>query len=350
MSKQAFSSALLDWYDVSARELPWRVSPCERKAGVQPDPYRVWLSEIMLQQTTVPHAAPYFAAFTARWPRVKALAAAPIEEVLSAWAGLGYYARARNMKACADLVAARGGFPDTVEALRALPGIGAYTAGAIAAIAFDRPEVAVDGNVERVFARLNAETRPWPEAKRAIPARVRAVMSEDRPGDFAQALMDLGATVCTPRDPACPVCPVAEFCKGREQGDPARYPIKPPRKAQPVRRGVCFVMMRDGRVWLERRPGKGLLGGMLGLPGSDWSEAEPVDTRPPLPGDWQNRGAIAHVFTHFKLDLTVMSAALSADPALGTALAERGEWLPLAAARKALPTVFRKALDRALIR
>jgi A/G-specific adenine glycosylase len=348
MSQYAFSTALLNWYDGAAREMAWRVSPADRKAGVRPDPYRVWLSEIMLQQTTVPHAAPYFAAFTARWPSVEALAAAPIEAVLGAWAGLGYYARARNMKACAETVARSGGFPDTAAALRGLPGIGAYTAGAIAAIAFDRPEVAVDGNVERVFARLNAETRPWPEVKKAIPARVRAVLSEDRPGDFAQALMDLGATVCTPRAPNCQACPVAAFCKGREQRQAERYPIKPPRKAQPLRRGVCFVVVRDEHVWLERRPGKGLLGGMLGLPGPGWSEAEPEAASPPLAADWQNRGAIAHVFTHFKLDLMVMMADLNTDEITGAIPAERGEWLPLAAARKALPTVFRKALDRAL--
>lgn len=332
--------ALLAWYDGLARTLPWRVGPAERRAGVLPDPYRVWLSEVMLQQTTTVHVAPYFERFTARWPTVGDLAAAEDGELMAAWAGLGYYARARNLLACARAVAGEHGgvFPDTEAALRALPGLGAYTAAAVAAIAFDRPANVVDGNVERVMARLFAVETPLPGAKRELARLAGALVGEDRPGDWAQALMDLGATVCRPRAPECSKCPLADLCEGRATGAPERFPVKAAKAERPRRRGVCWVARDDrGRVGLVRRPDRGLLGGMLGLPTSDWSEAP--DPTPPFAGDWREAGAIDHVFTHFALTLTVMTA-------------EAGDadliWTNPNAARAALPTVFRKALDRAL--
>ncbi|MEM8616105.1 MAG: A/G-specific adenine glycosylase, partial [Pseudomonadota bacterium] len=269
------SPRLLDWYERQARELPWRIGPGQRAAGVTPDPYRVWMAEIMLQQTTVPHATRYYQAFTARWPTVEALAGAKDEDVMAAWAGLGYYARARNLLKCAREVAARGGWPDTVEGLRKLPGIGAYTAGAVGALAFGRRAAAVDGNVERVFSRLMAAKGKWKAEKERIRGVVEALVPEDQPAEFAEALMDLGATVCTPKRPDCLLCPLRELCAGRAEGDPARYPIKPKKQAKPTRRGHVYVLFDgEGRVLTERRPDKGLLGGMLGLPGSDWVEGD----------------------------------------------------------------------------
>src|SRR5689334_17888112 len=262
------AKALLCWYVVDKRRLPWRA-----EAGARADPYRVWLSEVMLQQTTVAAVKPYFETFTSRWPSVEALAAAEDGEVMAAWAGLGYYARARNLLACARVVAGehKGVFPDSEEGLLRLPGIGPYTAAAIAAIAFGKRAVVVDGNVERVIARLHALQAPLPQARPRIRELVDAMTPDEGAGDFAQAMMDLGATICTPRRPACGLCPVRRWCKAYAEGAPERYPVKAPRAARPHRTGTAYWLEHQGQVLLVRRPARGLLGGMLALP-----EAPPV--------------------------------------------------------------------------
>ncbi len=329
-------AALLAWYDDHARTLPWRAPP---GATERTDPYRVWLSEVMLQQTTIPHATPYFERFTARWPTVTDLAAVEDSDLMAAWAGLGYYARARNLLACARAVANDHSsvFPDTEAGLLALPGVGAYTAAAVAAIAFDRPANVVDGNVERVVSRLFAVETPLPAARPELKRLAGTLVTDDRPGDWAQALMDLGSTICRPKSPLCLVCPISGFCAGRAIGAPERYPVKAAKTARPHRQGVAWVL-RDGRgrVALVRRPDKGLLGGMVGLPTGDWSDA--LDDRPPVPADWTDAGAIEHVFTHFSLTLWVRVARGGGDYL----------WAPENEALAALPTVFRKALERAL--
>jgi A/G-specific adenine glycosylase len=334
----AIAALLLPWYDRHARDLPWRIPP---GSGQRPDPYRVWLSEVMLQQTTVAAVAGYFRRFTDRWPTVAALAAAPEAEVMAAWAGLGYYARARNLIACARAVAAAGGFPDTEEELRALPGIGRYTAAAVAAIAFGRVAVVVDGNVERVMARLHAIETPLPGAKAELTALAAAHTPAARPGDYAQAVMDLGATICTPRRPACGICPLRGACAAEAAGIAEGLPRKAPEALRPLRRGIAYVA-RDaaGAVLLERRPDSGLLGGMLGWPTTDWTAA-PTEA-PPLPAVWTDPGAeVRHIFTHFELRLAVRVARVEAG-----AEAARGEWVPAPAFRPAsLPTVMRKAWD-----
>src|SRR3990167_4458874 len=325
------SPLLLAWFDKSARTLPWR-SP----RGVARDPYKVWLAEIMLQQTTVPHAAPYFAAFTERWPTVEALAAAPDADVMQAWAGLGYYARARNLLKCAREVAALGGFPETEAGLRTLPGIGPYTAGAIAALAFGERTPAVDGNAERVFARLLAMKGDRAAEKKRIGVQARDLVPADRPGDFAEALMDLGATVCTPKKPNCAICPLAELCAAFAEGDPERYPVKPEKVARPVRFGTAYVLRREGQVWLVRRPPSGLLGGMLALPSDNWTESQ-EEASPPLKASWMPLGEVRHVFTHFSLRLDVQAAETS------KARLPEGFWAP-EAELSGLPTVFAKAV------
>ena len=334
---------LLDWYDRHARDLPWRVSPQDRRAGVAADPYRVWLSEVMLQQTTVPHATPYFLGFTARWPTVVDLAAVEDGDLMAAWAGLGYYARARNLLACARAVAADHGgvFPDTEAGLRALPGVGAYTAAAVAAIAFDRPANVVDGNVERVISRLYAVEAPMPGAKDRLKSLAGDLVTEDRPGDWAQALMDLGATVCKPRAPLCDLCPVAVHCQALARGDADSFPRKSPKAARPRRHGVAYLLTRGDQVALVRRPPKGLLGGMLALPSSDWTDT-PLSraqalAAAPTPADWQAAGEIEHVFTHFSLTLSVLKAEGEMD-----AIWTSQDGL------EALPSVFLKAVRRAL--
>jgi len=331
---------LLRWYDRHARDLPWRVGPSERAAGEQADPYRVWLSEIMLQQTTVPHATRYFLSFIERWPTVDALAAAADDEVMAAWAGLGYYARARNLLKCARMVAASGHFPETRDGLRALPGIGAYTSGAVAAIAFGEPVPAVDGNVDRVFARLLALDTDWKTAKKMIADTVATIVPDSRPGDFAEALMDLGATVCTPKRPNCLLCPLADHCKALAEGKPERYPIKARKAVNPTRRGHTYILRCGDRILLERRPERGLLGGMLGLPGSDWiaDALGPPDF--PLDAAWEEVGQVRHVFTHFNLVITVWIAPSETE-------ASPGEWYDLDAI-DGLPSVFRKAAMLAL--
>ena len=340
----ALRQALLGWYDANARVLPWRVGPKAHAQGERADPYRVWLSEVMLQQTTVPHAAPYFLAFLQRWPTVRDLAAAEDGEVMAAWAGLGYYARARNLLACARAVAGEHGgvFPDTEAGLLALPGVGAYTAAAVAAIAFDRPANVVDGNVERVIARLYAVKQPLPLAKPELKALAAPLVSPDRAGDWAQALMDLGATICRPKAPLCERCPLAFACAAFKRGDPQTYPRRQAKAARPHRHGVAFVALRAGQVGLIRRPAKGLLGGMLALPSGEWTPA-PGPAEPPFPADWRAMGEIEHVFTHFSLSLRVMSAAAPADD-LGLI------WTSLDEAAQSLPSVFRKALRAGLTR
>jgi A/G-specific adenine glycosylase len=337
------TAALLDWYDRHARVMPWRTGPADRSAGARPDPYAVWLSEVMLQQTTVAAVTGYFRRFTDRWPTVQDLAAAEDAEVMGEWAGLGYYARARNLLKCARAVAALGGFPDTAEGLRALPGIGPYTSAAIAAIAFDRAETVVDGNVERVMARLHAVQTPLPAAKAELTALAARLTPAERPGDYAQAVMDLGATICTPRRPACGLCPWAAPCRARAQGLAAELPRKAPKAAKPVRLGHAYLARRADGAWLlERRPERGLLGGMLGWPGSDWSEA-PAPA-PPLDADWRALPAeVRHTFTHFHLRLSLHVAAVGPE-----AVAARGRFVPPDRFRPSdLPTVMRKAFDLA---
>jgi len=345
MSETANAASLLDWYDTHARDLPWRVSPGARALGVTPDPYRVWLSEIMLQQTTVAAVKAYFERFTALWPTVEDLAAAPDEAVMGEWAGLGYYARARNLLTCARIVAddLGGRFPDTPQALQKLPGIGPYTAAAIAAVTFDRPATVVDGNVERVMARIFAITTPLPAAKPELTARAAALTPVTRPGDYAQAVMDLGATICTPRSPSCGLCPWRQPCAARRAGTASDLPRKTPKKPKPTRIGIAYVARRpDGAVLLETRPPRGLLGGMLGWPGTDWSDAP--QPAPPMQAAWEELGEEAlHSFTHFNLRLRVMVAQVPQDAVPG-----RGEFHAKTTFRPSnLPTVMRKVHDLA---
>ncbi|MBV0913643.1 A/G-specific adenine glycosylase [Rhodobacteraceae bacterium ASV31] len=325
--------------------MPWRVPPDRRKAGVRPDPYRVWLSEVMLQQTTVAAVRAYFHRFTERWPTVTDLAAAEDGDVMGEWAGLGYYARARNLLKCARAVAADHGgrFPQTREALLTLPGIGPYTASAISAIAFDEPSTVVDGNVERVMARLFDIHTPLPGAKPDLTARAEALTPVQRPGDHAQAVMDLGATICTPKSPACGICPLRDPCAARAAGTARDLPRKDAKKPKPTRHGIAYIGRRADGAWLlERRPDKGLLGGMLGWPGSAWTDAP--DPAPPLAADWHDPGAeVRHTFTHFHLRLALRVADLPQDAAPSC-----GTFLPPQQFRPSdLPTVMRKAYDLA---
>ena len=345
------SGALLDWYDRHARDLPWRLPP---GAAGRPDPYLVWLSEIMLQQTTVAAVAGYFARFVARWPTVGDLAAAPLSDVLHAWQGLGYYARARNLHRCAAAVAQEHGgvFPDTVEGLRALPGIGAYTAAAVAAIAFGRPATAVDGNVERVMARLHAVDTPLPDAKPMLKRLAALTTPDRRPGDYAQAVMDLGATVCTARAPKCLLCPWSAGCAAHRRGVTADLPRRAPKKAKPLRRGIVWwIEGPDGRVMLRRRPETGLLGGMMEFPGTDWTEAEPQGGPPVAVTAEREAGTIGHVFTHFRLELAVRTAHAGRTGARAGAGAEGAVWEdPARLDRQALPTLMKKVARAALAR
>jgi A/G-specific adenine glycosylase len=338
---------LLAWYDRHRRTLPWRAAPGERA-----DPYRVWLSEIMLQQTTVKAVAPYFARFVARWPHVRALAAAPLEDVLRLWAGLGYYARARNLHACAKAVTERHGglFPRSETELATLPGIGAYTAAAIAAIAFGARAAPVDGNIERVVARLFAVADELPAAKEKIRGLVESLVPAARAGDFAQALMDLGATICTPKKPACALCPWMHACAARRRGDPETFPVKAPKREGRLRRGAAFVVVRaDGCVLVRSRPPKGLLGGMTEVPTTEWTHD--FDQRHALVGvprlsrarpKWHRiPGVVTHVFTHFPLELVVYAATVGAAAPVPAGM----RWVALAElAGEALPNVMRKVV------
>lgn len=336
--------ALLQWYDRHAREMPWRISPADRRAGVRPDPYRIWMSEVMLQQTTVAAVKEYFMRFTRRWPNVTDLAAAKDADVMGEWAGLGYYARARNLLKCARVVADEYGgvFPGTHAALLELPGIGPYTAAAISSIAYDLPETVLDGNVERVMSRLYDIHTPLPAAKPELMTYAEALTPLLRAGDYAQAVMDLGATICTPKNPACGLCPWRDPCKGRLAGTHIELPKKTPKKPKPIRVGNAYVVRRvDGAYLLETRPDKGLLGGMLGWPGSEWIEGDPDDA-PPMKAEWKRlEGEARHTFTHFHLRLRVKTALVPMDRA-----ADVGHFVALEAFRPSdLPTVMRKVFD-----
>lgn len=343
MKQSDIAPFLLAWYDAHARVLPWRISPAARAAGKVPDPYRVWLSEVMLQQTTVAAVKSYFERFTTLWPTVVALADAEDDAVLGEWAGLGYYARARNLLKCARVVRdAHGGvFPDQREALLALPGIGPYTSAAIAAIAFDRAETVVDGNVERVVSRLFRVETPLPAAKPELTRLAETLTPKARAGDYAQAMMDLGATICTPRSPACAICPLNAACQAHKAQDAARFPLKTPKKPKPTRHGHAYVGRTAAGEWvLEKRPDQGLLGGMLGWPGTEWQEPHPQN--PPLAGAWQEVGEVRHTFTHFHLILTVHVAKDLRD--VPESYLRKGD---NAFRASDLPTVMRKAFERA---
>jgi A/G-specific adenine glycosylase len=344
---------LLAWYDRHRRRLPWRAPPGERT-----NPYRVWLSEIMLQQTTVKAVAPYYVRFLTRWDDVRTLAAAPLDEVLKAWAGLGYYARARNLHACAQAVVERHGgqFPANESELRTLPGVGAYTAAAIAAIAFDLPAMPVDGNVERVIARLYGVTTPLPAAKPELRHLANALTPGRRAGDFAQAMMDLGATICTPKTPACALCPWSDACVARARGDAEVLPLRTPKREGALRRGAAFVARRaDGFVLLRTRPLRGLLGGMTEVPTtawlSDFAQADALEGAPRFatskrPIVWQRRaGVVRHVFTHFPLELSVYTADVPARARPSAAT----RWVKISElAGEALPSLMRKVIAHAL--
>ncbi len=335
-------SDLLEWYDAEQRDLPWRAKP-----GQMPIPYHVWLSEIMLQQTTVPHATRYYLAFTERWPTVTAMADAPLDDILAQWAGLGYYARARNLHKCAIVVSRDhdGIFPDTEDALQSLPGIGAYTAAAIAAIAFDRHAVVVDGNIERVVARLFAIDAPLPAAKTEMRLRAAEIWPARRSGDFAQGLMDLGASICRPRSPICDACPISSACEALAIGQAEGFPKKAAKKPKPKRKGAVFVLLNaKGEMLFERRPEKGLLGGMMGLPGTEWKKSLPgeIFVDAPVNADWKNIGKITHIFTHFHLTLTVYLARAPK----GYRRPPDHQWI--APSKASLPTLMKKAVDLAV--
>ncbi len=345
------AAALLRWYDRHRRVLPWRALPGER-----PDPYRVWLSEVMLQQTTVTAVAPYFARFTTRWPSVRALAQAPLDDVLKLWAGLGYYARARNLHSCAKLVAGRHGghFPDSEAELAALPGIGPYTAAAIAAIAFSARTAAIDGNAERVLARYFAVEEKLPTAKPRMRRLVDGLLPATRSGDFAQALMDLGATICTPKKPACGLCPWAQDCLARRRGDPETFPRKARKRQGHLRRGAAFVLKRaDNAILLRRRAPDGLLGGMIEVPTTEWTrdfDARNALVHAPRPRcatpQWRRLpGVVAHAFTHFPLQLFVYTATVGAAVCAPAGM----HWVAMEnLSGEALPNVMRKVLAHAL--
>jgi A/G-specific adenine glycosylase len=337
---------LLDWYDVHARVLPWRSRP-----GLKADPYHVWLSEIMLQQTTVAAVKDYYLKFLKLWPTVVDLAAASQDDVLRAWAGLGYYARARNLHACAKVVVDQWGgkFPETEAELQALPGVGPYTSAAIASIAFDARHAAVDGNVERVVSRLYAIEEPLPLSKPLIWEKAQALVPAKRAGDFAQALMDLGATICTPRAANCLICPWTEHCAGRKASIAETLPRKLPKKKVPTRKGIAFwIESNDGSVLLRRRPQKGLLGGMMEIPSTPWLEKTQTDILPPVKAKWKKlSGLVEHTFTHFHLELEVWASRVEK--------AERPEgqdfiWVHRDNLhQEALPTVMRKIASHATV-
>ncbi|MCX7304830.1 MAG: A/G-specific adenine glycosylase [Hyphomicrobiales bacterium] len=350
LGRDSIAGRLLAWYDEHHRDLPWRVTPSAHAAGARPDPYHVWLSEIMLQQTTVEAVKPYFSKFLAKWPEVTDLAAADADEIMKAWAGLGYYSRARNLKKCADLVATDlgGAFPDNEQGLRELPGVGAYTAAALAAIAFGRPAVVIDANVERVMARLFAIRTPLPDAKVEMRVLLEEMVPADRPGDFAQAMMDLGATICTPRRPRCMLCPLRGDCVAILTGDPEILPVKAQKASRPTRRGAAFVAIRrDGAILLRTRPDKGLLGGMSEVPTTDWTARQDGDTTlagAPFDAEWRRCPSISHVFTHFSLQLDVYRAEIESP-----ATPRNHWWSAISGVQdEALPTVMKKVIESAI--
>ncbi len=346
---QPITTQLLLWYDSHHRILPWRISPRERLAGVAADPYRIWLSEIMLQQTTVEAVKSYFRFFIEKWPTVVDLAAASQDDVLRAWAGLGYYSRARNLKKCADIICAEHGgcFPSDLASLKSLPGIGDYTAAAIASIAFDLPMAVVDGNVERVITRLYALATPLPFAKPEIRIRMQALTPDERSGDFAQAMMDLGATICTPKRPACVICPLNDNCQALRTTDPEFFPVKAPKKEKPVRVGAAFVAISDDEIHLRSRAETGLLGGMAEVPTTAWTArldgGTGLDTAP-FPANWIAAGSITHVFTHFELRLKIYAAHDVEKKTIAD-----GWWVKVEKLEgEALPTVMKKAIAAAI--
>ncbi len=338
----AVRAALLGWYDTHGRTLPWR----SKTPGAVADPYKVWLSEIMLQQTTVAVVSDYYARFLARWPDVQALAAAPLDDVLHAWAGLGYYARARNLHACAQKVATEHGgvFPVGEKALLSLPGIGPYTAAALMAIAHNRPANVVDGNVERVMARLHKVKTPLPAAKKELTALAARYVTKARCADWPQALMDLSALICRPKNPACALCPIHTFCAAGQNDDAATYPRRAAKKPKPVRHGAAFILRKGAFVYLQKRPAKGLLGGMSEVPGTDW-QSEKINQAglcalAPVPANWENIGTVRHVFTHFALKLVVFTA-----PAPTSFQPADGWWADVRRLdEEALPSLMRKVL------
>ncbi len=342
---QKMRDKLLSWYDRTGRTLPWRIRPEDRDAGQIPDPYAIWLSEIMCQQTTIPHATPYWEKFLARFPTVTDLADAERDEVLAMWAGLGYYARARNLHKCAQLIrdAHNGQFPQSEAGLLQLPGIGPYTAATIAAICFDEPTNIVDGNVERVISRIFRVQSPLPKAKTELRRLAATLASPKRPGDYGQALMDLGGTVCTPTSPNCAHCPWQGHCAAYANGDQTDYPKKSPKTKRPIRYGAVFVLQYQYQILLQRRPDNGLLGGMMGLPGTEWTarrEADPLRAAPQA-RNWEKcPGEVKHVFTHFDLRLDVYRAETSRKIS--------GEWADIQnLAEYAIPTAYKKALRKA---
>ncbi|MEL7445370.1 MAG: A/G-specific adenine glycosylase [Pseudomonadota bacterium] len=339
-SASDISSTLLEWYDAHARELPWRNPPGAARPDDPAWPYRVWLSEVMLQQTTVAAVKPYFAKFTTIWPTVQDLAAADEDEVMAAWAGLGYYSRARNLVKCARDVASRGGFPETEAELRKLPGLGAYASAAIAAIAFGQRAVVVDANVERVVVRLFNLAEPLPRARKAIRARADEITPDERAGDFAQAMMDLGSRICTSKSPTCLLCPLGELCEARLTGEPERLPIKPPKKVKPERIGTAFWIERDGpkgrEVLLVTRPETGMLGGMRALPDDGWTARQDGSGKAPEAGSPEPLGVVRHTFTHAHLTLSV--ERIDAQD-----VSQVGEWWPVDdIGNSGLPTLFAK--------
>ncbi|MEL7218736.1 MAG: A/G-specific adenine glycosylase [Pseudomonadota bacterium] len=338
----SISEDLLTWYAAQARDLPWRNPPAEPVPNDPAWPYRVWLSEVMLQQTTVAAVKPYFAKFIETWPTVEDLAGASDDEVMAAWAGLGYYSRARNLVKCARVVAQRGGFPTTEAELRELPGLGAYTAAAIAAIAFGQRAVVVDANVERVVSRLFNITEPLPQSRKAIREATDQVTPEARAGDFAQAMMDLGSSICTSKSPRCLLCPVRDACEGLKAGEPERLPVKPPKKSKPERTGTAFWIERDSHVWLVTREGAGMLGGMRALPDDGWNARSDGSGEPPISAQWESLGAVRHTFTHAHLTLSLKKAR-------DVVPNGEGEWWPIDQLDSAgLPTLFAKVSRLAL--
>ncbi|MCB1438664.1 MAG: A/G-specific adenine glycosylase [Nitratireductor sp.] len=344
----SFASDLLNWYDRHARRMPWRVMPRDRQAGAQADPYHVWLSEVMLQQTQVATVRDYFLDFASKWPAVEDLANAPSEDVMKAWAGLGYYSRARNLKKCAEKVAFEldGKFPSSASGLQQLPGIGPYTAAAIAAIAFDEPVAVVDGNIERVISRCFRIETELPAAKPEIRDRTQALLEHRRPGDFAQAMMDLGATICTPKRPACALCPVSAHCEALKAGDQETFPRKAAKSDKPVRKGAGFVITNEsGAVFLRKRKENGLLGGMTEVPGTNWTsriDGETGTEALPFAAGWQKCPPVRHTFTHFHLDVEVWRCEAKA-------VDMEGWWSsPGELPGEALPTLMKKIISSAI--
>ncbi|WP_412058167.1 A/G-specific adenine glycosylase [Bartonella sp. DGB2] len=344
------STSLLEWYDEHHRDLPWRLSPKAQASGQKPDPYRVWLSEIMLQQTVVTTVQPYFKKFLTFWPNIETLAHATQEEILAAWAGLGYYARGRNLKTCAQQILNLygGQFPQDVDTLKTLPGIGDYTAAAIAAIAFDKPVAVVDANVERVISRLFAITTPLPKAKAEIRFYCQSITPQKRPGDFSQAMMDLGAKICTPKKPRCSLCPLQKFCRvgpqSAHQAQPENFPARAPKKPRPTYQGAAFILLNEkSNIYLEKRHEKGLLGGMTQIPnhfGPTYLANHQSDmVHAPLIAQWRFVGTVQHVFTHFSLHLNVYKTEI-----MQTQIGN-GWWCAQnALAQEALPSLMKKAI------